>query len=62
MSYNKRNMVPGYSIIIDGLVTCNFPAFSTVIQSDQDNGSTVMKFCMQWNSLYNSNIFGSSGN
>ena len=32
-----------------GRMTCNFKSFSTVFQSDQDDGQMIMKDCVQWN-------------
>ena len=40
------------SVWADGWMTCEFTSFSTVFQSYQDDGSLIMKGCVQWNSVY----------
>ena len=37
---------------IDGQMTCDFLAFSTVFQPYQDIGRLIMKGRVQWNSVY----------
>ena len=34
---------------MDGWMICEFTSFSTVFQSYQDDGQTIMKSCVQWN-------------
>ena len=41
------------SLELDGYwITCYFTSFSTVFQSYQDDGSVIMKGCVQWNLDY----------
>ena len=35
-----------------GWMLCDFTSFSTVFQSTQDDGRTIMKGCVQWNAVY----------
>ena len=37
---------------MDGWMACNFTFFSTVFQSNQDNGRMTMKGCVQWDPVY----------
>ena len=37
---------------MDGWMTCDFPSFSTVFQSYQDNERSIMKGCVQWSPVY----------
>ena len=45
---------------MDGWLTLDFTAFSTVFQSYQDDGMLIMKGCVQWNTIYSSEDFTSS--
>ena len=43
---------------MDGwIVDLNFMSFSSVFESYQDDGQLIMKGCMQWNPVYNSEDF-----
>ena len=41
---------------------CDFTSFSIVFQSYQDDGRLIMKGCVQWNVVYSSEDFATSGN
>ena len=46
--FNREKI--GYLITLeDGWLICDFTFFSTVFQSDQDDGRMKMKGCVQWN-------------
>ena len=49
---NTANRANGVANSIDGWMTCDFTSFSTVFQSYQDDGSMIMKGCVQWNPVY----------
>ena len=38
--------------LMDGWMICNFTSFSTVFQSNQDDGRMIMKDCVQWDPVY----------
>ena len=39
-------------IWMEGWMNCKFTCLSTVFQSYQDDGTFIMKGCVQWNSFY----------
>ena len=38
---------------LDGWLAGNFTSFSTVCQSYQEDGRTIMNDCVQWKPVYN---------
>ena len=55
----RRPVCPPFRM--DGQMTCNFFAFSTVFQPYQDDGRLIMKGHVQWNSVYGREDLTSSG-
>ena len=41
-----------FILAMDGWMTCDFTSFSTVFQSNLDDGQVIMKGCVQWNPVY----------
>ena len=40
-------------ILVDGWIVCDFMSFSTVFQSNQEDGQVIYERLFQWNSVYN---------
>ena len=50
--FNHGYTYKGFFGWMDGRMTYDFTAFSTVFQTYQDDERLIMKGCVQWNSVY----------